>query len=134
MDQAIARLRRHGIQPTPQRIAVAQCVFTDPSHPTAERVWARVKRKHPTVSRATIYNTLNLFVAKRLLREQVLHGGTVVFDPNVEAHHHFIDQETGAIVDVPWDALRVTGQAALEGFEVVDYQVVMRGRRRKAGR
>jgi Fe2+ or Zn2+ uptake regulation protein len=134
MERTIARLRRHGIQPTPQRIAVAECVFGDTSHPTAERVWAKVKRKHPTVSRATIYNTLNLFVNKRLLREQVLNGGTVVFDPNVEAHHHFIDQETGAIVDVPWDAVEVTGQAHLDGFEVLDYQVVMRGRRRRAAR
>ncbi len=113
---------------------MAQAVLSDASHPSAEKVWAKVKRKHPTVSRATIYNTLNLFVAKRLLREQVLNGGTVVFDPHVEPHHHFVDRDSGAVFDVPWDAVTVTGQAGLAGFEVQEYQVVMRGRRRKAAR
>lgn len=132
MEEVIARLRKHGIQPTPQRIAVAECVLTDTSHPSAEQVWARVKRKHPTVSRATIYNTLNLFVEKGLLRQQILNGGTVVFDPHVEPHHHFVDQASGAVYDVAWDAVRVSGQASLAEFEVQEYQVVMRGRRRNS--
>jgi Fe2+ or Zn2+ uptake regulation protein len=48
----------------------------------------------------------------------------------VEKHHHFIDEETGEVHDVPWAAVKVSGQRSLEGYEVVDYQVVMRGKRR----
>jgi Fe2+ or Zn2+ uptake regulation protein len=86
------------------------------------------------LSRATVYNTLNLFVEKGLLRELVLAEGKSVFDPNVEAHHHFIDDRTGAIYDVPWGALRVSKVDALEGYEVREYQVVLRGRRRSGQR
>ncbi|MBL8758283.1 MAG: transcriptional repressor [Phycisphaerae bacterium] len=123
-------LKRHGIQPTPQRLAVAEVVLSVREHVTAERAWERVRRRCPTVSRATVYNTLNLLVKKGLLRTQVLREGTVVFDPHVEAHHHFVDTKTGRIYDIPWDALKVTGQVGLKGFEVVEYQVILRGRRR----
>ena len=130
VDDIISVLRAHGIQPTPQRIAVAQCVLGDKSHPSAQQVWERVKRVQPTVSRATVYNTLNLLAEKHLVKVQALNEGTVVFDPHVAPHHHFIDQETGTIHDVPWDAVKVTGEASLPSFDVREYQVVMRGRKR----
>jgi Fe2+ or Zn2+ uptake regulation protein len=49
----------------------------------------------------------------------------------VAHHHHLIDDETGKVFDVPWDAVKVTGEKALDGFEVREYQVVLRGRKRK---
>ena len=81
------------------------------------------------LSRATVYNTLNLFVEKGLLRELVLAEGRVVFDPKLSAHHHFIDDDTQSIVDIPWEALQVKHVEALRGFDVREYQVVLRGRR-----
>ena len=131
MKDVLPVLRDHGIQPTPQRIALAECVLEETSHPTADQVWERVRRSCPTISRATVYNTLNLFVEKGLVKTQVLREGTVVFDPFTSAHHHFIDEETGEILDIPWDAVKVEGSASLEGLEVHELQVVMRGRRRK---
>ena len=63
----------------------------------------------------------------------ILAEGSVVFDPKVEPHHHFVDDETGAIHDIPWSALRVGKVDELEGVDVRDYMVVVRGRR-KAGK
>ncbi|HSW44598.1 MAG TPA: Fur family transcriptional regulator [Phycisphaerae bacterium] len=127
----IAVLRGHGIQATPQRIAVARFVLPTKAHPSADEVWKHVRRRCPTLSRATVYNALNLFARKGLIRPQVLKGGLVVFDPRTDAHHHFIDEETGRIHDVPWNAIRVTGEKSLRGYEVREYQVVLRGRRRR---
>jgi len=131
MEDIIATLRACGVQPTPQRIAVARAVLRNASHPSAQQVWERVKRVHPTVSRATVYNTLNLLAAKGLVKAQVLSEGVVVFDPHVAPHHHFIDEQTGAIYDVPWEAVRLRGELSLPSFEVREYQVVMRGRKRR---
>jgi len=131
MTNVIEVLRQHGIQPTPQRVAVAEFVLGTDTHPTADEVWAAVRDRCPTLSRATIYNTLNLFAAKGLLKPQPLKEGVVVFDAHVAPHHHLIDDETGKVFDVPGDAVKVTGEASLEGFEVREYQVVLRGRRRK---
>jgi Fe2+ or Zn2+ uptake regulation protein len=131
MSTAIDRLRNSGIKPTPQRIAVAEFVLSTAVHPTADDVWMHVQNRCPTISRATVYNTLNLFAEKGLLKPQPLREGVVVFDPHVRPHHHFIDEDTGNVIDIPWKALRVKGEKSLEGFEVREYQVVMRGRRRK---
>jgi Fur family iron response transcriptional regulator len=130
MQNLLVALRTHGIQPTAQRLAVARFVLGAKSHPTADEVWERVRRQSPTLSRATVYNTLNLFVEKGLLRTQAVREGALVFDPRTARHHHFIDEETGAIHDVPWEALKVTGEKSLQEYEVRDYQVVMRGKRR----
>jgi Fe2+ or Zn2+ uptake regulation protein len=127
-------LRRHGINPSAQRLAVLKYVLKASDHPSAEQVLARVRDKFPMISRGTIYNTLHLFVEKGLLRQFALTEGCVVFDPNVEAHHHFIDEMTGAIYDVPWECVRVDGVDSVKGFEVSDYQVVMRGRKRQPER
>lgn len=127
-------LRDHGIQPSAQRVAVAEYVLSTEDHPSADQVWTRVREGFPTISRATGYNTLNLFVEKGLLRPLVLAAGRVVFDPNIDDHHHFIDEETGRIYDVPWEAVEVGDPSDLEGFEVHEYMVVMRGRRHRSRR
>ena len=128
--EATARmLAEHGIRASPQRLAIAEWVLGSTAHPSADRVFEAVRGRTPAISRATVYNTLNLLVAKGLLRPLVLAEGKVVFDPLVERHHHFIDEETGAIHDVPWSALEVRRLEALPGFEVREYQVVVRGRR-----
>ena len=127
----VEALRVHGVQPSAQRVAVADYVLHTDEHPSADQVWSRVRKTFPMLSRATVYNTLNLFVRKRLLREFVLAEGKIVFDPKLEPHHHFIDDTTGAIHDVPWDAVEVSRVEALKGFKVREYQVVMRGRTRK---
>jgi Fe2+ or Zn2+ uptake regulation protein len=123
------RLRDRGIQPSAQRLAVAAYVLDTEAHPSADEVWTEVKVRVPMISRATVYNSLNLFVRKGLLRALPLTGGRVVFDPNLAPHHHFIDEASGKIHDVPWDALDVRRVEALRGVQVREYQVVLRGRR-----
>jgi Fur family transcriptional regulator, iron response regulator len=122
-------LRDHGIQPSAQRLAVAEYVLRTQDHPSADEVLARVRGRVPMISRATVYNTLNLFVERGLLRQFVLAEGRLVFDPHVEPHHHFVDDDSGAILDVPWDALEVRRVEQLQGLDVKEYQVVLRGRR-----
>ncbi|HEY6104435.1 MAG TPA: Fur family transcriptional regulator [Anaeromyxobacteraceae bacterium] len=126
------QLRGHGIQPSAQRMAVAEFVLATDEHPSADQVWGRVQAAFPMISRATVYNTLNLFVRQGLLRQLTLAEGKVVFDPHLAPHHHFIDDGTGSIHDVPWDAVEVRNVENLKGLDVREYQVVMRGRR--AGR
>jgi Fur family iron response transcriptional regulator len=125
----LERLRERGIQPSAQRVAVAQYVLFTDEHPSADRVWARVRGRFPMISRATVYNTLSLFAENGLVRELHLSRDSVVFDANTDAHHHFIDEETGRIYDIPWEKAAMRKLPTVDGFQVHDYQVVMRGRR-----
>ena len=90
----------------------------------------QVRHRCPTISRATVYNTLNLLVKKGLLKTQILKEGYVVFDSNIKQHHHLIDEETGNIYDIPWHALKVTGHQALTDFQIHDLQVILRGKKK----
>jgi Fur family transcriptional regulator, iron response regulator len=127
-------LEEHGIQASAQRVAVAEYVLHTTEHPSADKVWAGVQENFPMISRATVYNTLHLFVEKGLLRELHLAPDSVLFDPNTDRHHHFIDEASGRIYDIPWNQVEVSNAKALPGFEILDYQVVMRGRRRQPRR
>lgn len=123
------RLSACGIRPSPQRVAIAEFVLHTTEHPTADDVFRRVTRRHPAVSRATVYNTLQTFVSKGLLRPLVVSEGSIAYDPNMAPHHHFVDDSTGAIEDVPWDAIRVEQVDRLDGVEVRELSVVVRGTR-----
>ncbi len=130
-DDVFKILSDSGIQPSAQRIAVAQYVLSTEEHPSAEQVFATVSANFPMISRATIYNTLNLFVEKGLLREMHIAPGKVVFDPNLSRHHHFIDEDSGAISDIDWHQLEVNNLGSLKAYEINDYQVILRGRAKK---
>lgn len=125
----VTRLKDRGVQPSAQRLAVAEYVLTTVEHPSADQVLARVQQSFPMLSRATVYNTLNLFVQKGLLRQLVLAEGKVVFDPKLEPHHHFVDEDTGRIEDIPWSAVRVGDVTRLKDYEIREYMVVLRGRK-----
>jgi len=130
----IEKLEHAGIRPSAQRVAIAAYVLSTEDHPSADEVWNRVKAEFPMVSRATVYNTLQLFREHGLVQQLVLAEGSVVFDPKVEPHHHFVDDDTGAIHDIPWTALRVGKVDELEGVDVRDYMVVVRGRKKDGKR
>ena len=131
MQNIIALLRDNRIPPTPQRLAVVEIIVKVKSHHTADQIWEEAKIKCPTISRATVYNTLNLLVQKGLLEIRILKEGTTVFDANTSQHHHFIDEESGTIYDIPWDALKITGQDSLKDFQVRDIEVILYGIRKK---
>src|SRR5690348_10723818 len=99
-EQLIERIEHAGVRASAQRVAIAAYVLATEDHPTADQVWSEVKATFPMVSRATVYNTLQTFRDAGLVRQLVLAEGSVVFDPMVEPHHHFVDDETGAIHDI----------------------------------
>ena len=133
MMQVESTLREQGIQPSAQRVAVASYVLHTHEHPSAELVFRRVREHFPWISRATVYNTLNLFVEKGLLQRLAIAEDSVVFDPVVAMHHHFIDEDTGAIHDVPWERVQVCNLDSLRDYDIRQYQVVMHGKLKETG-
>ncbi len=122
------RLRRQGIQPSPQRLAVARALLESGEHLGAEEVLARARVHLPTLSRATVYNSLHLFAARGLVSELVLHEGRVLYDPLAEPHHHFVDESSGEVRDLPRGAVDVRLSSELAGYEIRQIHVVLRGR------
>ena len=113
-------LRRHGIMPTHQRTEIAFILFTRREHLSADQILALVNSRFAEASKATVYNTLKLFVEKKLIRELVVDPAKIVYDPNTEPHHHLYDVTTGRLTDIPADNVRVLGLPPLPQGTVAD--------------
>lgn len=94
------RLVACGIQPTSQRLQIAELLLATDQHVTAEQLLAALRARGARVSKATLYNTLRLFAERGLVRELSVDGARVWFDSNVMPHYHFQDETTGALLDV----------------------------------
>jgi Fur family peroxide stress response transcriptional regulator len=99
-DSMLRELRRAGLKLTPQRIAIVSELAGDLSHPTAQELFERLQKAFPTMSFATVYNTLDALAALGLVGSIRL-GTAVRFDPNTSAHHHAVCDRCGAVVDLP---------------------------------
>ena len=130
--QTIAsRLASHGAKATTQRLKLAELMFERPQHLCAEQVLQAARARGIRVSKATVYNTLNLFVECGLLRELVVDRDRVYYDSTVHAHHHFYNVDTGEMIDIPLEAVAFGGvPAAPAGTEQDGIEVVIRVRNR----
>ncbi|HWD58771.1 MAG TPA: Fur family transcriptional regulator [Stellaceae bacterium] len=130
----LARLRGAGLRPTRQRLALAKLLFDSADrHVTAEQLHGEATAAAIPVSLATVYNTLHQFTGAGLLREVVVEPGRSYFDTNVDDHHHFYCESTGALQDIPGTAITV-GQLphAPPGSEISRVDVIIRVRRQNA--
>ena len=101
-----ARLRSADIQPTRQRMAIAQVLLHAPVHLAADDILAAARKLLPSLSRATVYNTLPLFVEKGLLRALRLDPERTVYDSRTDTHSHIYHEDTGTLEDMPAEMLQ----------------------------
>src|SRR5205814_2877953 len=107
-SNALERLRRVGLRPTRQRLALARLLFDQGNrHVTAEQLHGEACEAAVRVSLATVYNTLHQFTAAGLMREVVVEPGRSYFDTNIDDHHHFFCESTGHLQDIPGELVRV---------------------------
>ena len=132
-EELVALLRKHGINPTRQRLEIAKVLFAKPGHLSADQVLAAVNEGRPATSKATVYNTLNLFRDRGLVREVIANPNKVFYDANTTPHYHFYDVETGELTDIDARSVEVTGLPPLPAGTVTEgVDVIVRIRSRPA--
>ncbi len=128
---AAARLAACGIRATEQRLRIAALLLSAPQHLSAEQITESLRSRGSEVSKATVYNTLNLFAARGLIRQLNINGDCAWFDSNVAPHYHFHDEQTGTLTDLaPADVQFSRLPQPPTGMEVAGIDVVIRLRRR----
>lgn len=123
-------LKSSGLRPTRQRVALGDILFARGNrHVSAEGLHEEAVAARVPVSLATVYNTLHQFTEVGLLREIAVDGTKTYFDTNVDDHHHFYEETTGTVMDVPSDALTLSKvPEAPDGMEITRVDVVVRVR------
>lgn len=123
-------LEQRGIRPTSQRLKLAEILLTTPRHLTAEQILATLRQSSGHVSKATVYNTLNLFVEQGLAREIHADPERCVYDSTMMPHHHFQNVDTGEMIDIRPEDLSFDRLPPLPpGTEIESVDVVIRVRR-----
>jgi Fur family iron response transcriptional regulator len=125
------RLKSTGLRPTRQRLALARLLLEKgPRHVTAEDLFHEARSAGIAISLATVYNTLHQFTTAGLLREVVVDLGQSYFDTNTSHHHHFFDEASGELTDIPADDVEISRlPAAPEGASIERVEVIVRLRR-----
>ncbi|MGN7713697.1 iron response transcriptional regulator IrrA [Agrobacterium radiobacter] len=121
------KLRRCGLRPTRQRIALAKLLFSgDERHVTVEELYAEANEAGINLSLATVYNTLHQMTDAGLLRVLSARGTKTYFDTNTCDHHHFFYQEDGMVVDVPHNTIRISNLPhAPDGTQISHVDVII---------
>jgi Fur family transcriptional regulator, iron response regulator len=127
----LERLQLARLRPTRQRLALARLLFDGRDrHVSAEMLHADATQAGIRVSLATVYNTLHQFTDAGLLREVVVEPGRSYFDTNVNDHHHFFDEHSGRLQDIPGTDVHVASlPQPPEGTVVSRVDVIVRLRR-----
>ena len=124
------RLRAAGLKATAPRLTILQALESDRRHPSAEMIFESLSDKSPSLSLSTVYQTLETFLQKGLLRRIAGAGGKLRVDGTVQDHDHAICRGCGAVFDIDPDLIkRPRPPAALpHGLQVtnlfVEYEVL----------
>lgn len=130
LDPLAEFLESRTVKATRQRLDIAQALFARHQHLSAEQIMALVNKGGSELSKATVYNTLKLFVEKRLVREVIVDPEKVFYDSNTDPHHHLYDTETGEIIDIDAAGIDVVGLPELpDGMVSEGVDVIVRMRR-----
>lgn len=131
-DDIVRLLNDHGLKPTQQRVVVAEVLMKEPAHLSAEQILSALRGAGETISKATVYNTLNALVGCGLIRQIHLDPNRSVYDSTRANHHHFHDIQNGVLWDINPEDIAFSRLPPLpEGMETAGVEVVIRVRPRK---
>lgn len=118
-------LKDFGIRPSVQRLKVLEYFFRNKNHPTAEQIYEGLNAEMPTLSRATVYNTLGLFKERHLIRTVSSENQNTRYDLTGNEHGHFYCIRCREIYDFPY--CYAGSYAQLEGFGIESEEIIVKG-------
>lgn len=125
-EQIRNNLIEHGVRPSNYRIRILQCLEDDKLHPTADQMYHNLLNEFPTLSKMSVYNTIDALLSAGLIREITIENNEVRYDSNLMDHGHFKCNHCGKIFNFEIDlsSLKISG---LNQFVVKDQDVFLKG-------
>ncbi|CAM3030022.1 peroxide-responsive transcriptional repressor PerR [Paenibacillus sediminis] len=120
VQDALEQLKMNGVRITPQRHAILSYLMESMTHPTADEIYRALEPQFPSMSVATVYNNLKMFIEAGMVRELTYGDSSSRFDANVSKHYHVICERCGKIEDFDYPSLTEVENKAEEstGFQV----------------
>lgn len=119
-------LEENGIRASSQRILMLEYLQNNYIHPTADRIYLDLSNDLPTISKATVYNNLKLFLSKGIIKEVNFDNSEVHYDIVVDDHAHFVCKKCGLIEDLKINTLKID-RSSIDGFEIESQDIFLKG-------
>ncbi|MBU1924365.1 MAG: transcriptional repressor [Candidatus Omnitrophica bacterium] len=100
MKKTVQKLKGNGIKITPQRAEIYRILAADNNHLTVEEIYAKIKKRFPAVSQATVYCVLELYCRKNMASEIRINFERSCFEVRTDSHHHFYCKTCKRIFDI----------------------------------
>ena len=123
MDTATQHLVKNVIRPSVQRVAIMDYLLTHRTHPTVDTIYHDLLPQIPTLSRTTVYNTLQLLESHKAVLALTIDPHTVHYDGDVTPHAHFQCRQCGCIIDIPIEEVINRPAVLSRKFKVEDVQL-----------
>mgnify|MGYP002711982323 CR=1 FL=1 len=120
-----ALLKEKDIRISHQRILILDYLVNHDTHPSADEIFQDLKSIDPIISQATVYNTLNLFVERKLVKELDFNMASKRYEFINKAHGHFICENCKSIID--FDLLDSPQIAGLADYKIENIEIIYRG-------
>lgn len=119
-------LKEHGIKPSYQRIKIYEFLFKNRIHPTVDTIYKSLNKEIPTLSKTTVYNTLDIFLKKNIVSILVIEENETRYDANLELHGHFKCELCENIYDISLgnEEFDLKG---LDGFKIKEKHLYFKG-------
>ncbi|MEK3733491.1 MULTISPECIES: Fur family transcriptional regulator [Paenibacillus] len=129
VQHALEQLKTTGVRITPQRHAILSYLIESMGHPTADEIYRALEPKFPSMSVATVYNNLKMFIEAGMVRELTYGDNSSRFDANVSEHYHVICEQCGKIEDFSYSSLEDVQRQAEKstGFEIKGLRMELYG-------
>jgi len=121
------KYRQVGLKLTPQRLAILDYLEGNKTHPSAEEIYKAVSRKFPTMSFATVYNTLETLKRHGFVTELTMDPTKKRFDPDSRPHHHLICTNCRKIIDIRSKFKLSLHETESEGFKIIGNHIEFYG-------
>lgn len=125
-DRYVHKLQKHSISPSHQRVMILKYLVENQCHPSVDQIFNALRSSIPTLSKATVYNTLNLFIEAKLVRVLAIEEKETRFDIVMQNHGHFKCTSCGNIYNFAVDIDRFLTDD-LRGFQVAEKNVHFHG-------
>jgi Fur family peroxide stress response transcriptional regulator len=109
-------------------MAILKVLEENRVHPSVEEVHREVLKDFPTMSLATVYNTLEMLRRQGDVRRLSIDSARRRYDFETSDHHHLLCTECGLIVDVHRSFDLDLGEGEKDGFEILGNHVEFTGR------
>jgi Fur family peroxide stress response transcriptional regulator len=115
-----------GVKPTFQRLKIYKYLHDNKKHPTVDEIYRVLVKDIPTMSKTTVYNTLNMLVKKGLISAVNITGTEVRFDGEMTGHHHFLCEKCGRVIDIAIEC-PVCNEKEIQGHKITELHGYFKG-------